>query len=179
MYPTPDRFMQLGKSSVEAALTVANITLQSTGRLLDLNLKTAKEALDESMRGAKALAEARNVQELIELQSTKAQPGIDKALAYSRSVYDVATEAQSELGRLFEAHLAQVNEELAAALDKVAKAAPSGSEPAFAALRSAMAMATSAYDNFTRATRQAAEAAAKNDTQAASQAGAAGRKKTH
>ena len=179
MYPTPDRFMILGKSSIEAALTVANITLQSTGRLLDLNLRTAKEALDESVRSAKTLAEAKNVQELVALQSNAAQPGIDKAVSYSRSVYEVATEAQSELGRLFETQMAQVSEEVASVLDKAAKTAPAGSEPAFAALRSAMAMANNAYDTFTKAARQATDSPVNNVAQAPAEAASTSRKKTH
>ncbi|MGH8636181.1 MAG: phasin family protein [Burkholderiales bacterium] len=179
MEQAPERFMQLGKSSIEAALSVANITLQSTERLIDLNLKTAKEALDESLRNAKALTEAKNVQDVVALQSSAAQPGIDKALAYSRSVYEVATQAQTELNKLVEARLTQVNEELIAALDKAAKAAPAGSEPAFAAFKSAMVMANSAYDTFAKVTRQAADAAVNNGSQVAAQVAKNARKKAY
>jgi phasin family protein len=179
MYQTPDRFMQFGKSSIEAALTVANITLQSTERLLDLQLKTAKEALVDSMRSARALSEAKNVQEMVALQSTAAQPGIDKAIAYSRSLYEVASQAQTELNKLVEAQMAQVNEEFLAALDKAAKAAPAGSEPAFAAFKSAMAMANTAYDTFAKAARQATETAVSNGTNAAAHIARNTKKKAH
>jgi phasin family protein len=177
MYQTPDQFMQIGKSSIEAALTVANITLQSTERLLDLNLKTAKEALVQGIRSARALTEAKNVQEIVELQSTTAQPGLDKAIAYSRGLYEVASQAQSELSKLVETQMAQVNGELIAALDKAAKTAPVGSEPAFAALKSAVAMANSAYDNFTKVARQAADSAVSNGANAAAQLVRGGAKK--
>lgn len=179
MYQTPDRIMQLSKAGFEAALNVANITLQSTERLLDLNLKTAKEALDESLRSAKALTEVRNVQDLVALQSNVAQPNIDKALAYSRELYEVASQAQGEISKLVEAQIAQLNEEMLAALDKAAKAAPAGSEPAFAAFKSALAMANSAYDTFSKVTRQAAEAAVNNGSQVAAQVAKNARKKAH
>jgi phasin family protein len=179
MQQAPERLLQLGTSSIEAALGVANITLQSTERLLDLNLKTAKAALDESLRNAKALTEAKNVQDVVALQSSAAQPGIDKALAYSRSVYEVATQAQTELAKLVEARRMQVNEELIAALDKAAKAAPAGSEPAFAVFKSAMVMANSAYDTFARLARQAADTAVNNGSQAAAQGVKNAGKKAH
>ncbi len=179
MYQTPDRFMQLGKTSLETALSVATITLQSTERLLDLNIKTAKEALDQGMRSAKALSEASNVQEIVTLQSSTAQPGIDKAIAYSRGLYEVATQAQGELNKLVEARMAQVNEELIAALDKAAKAAPAGTEPAIAAFKSAMALANSAYDTFAKAARQAADVAVSNGSAAAAQVAKTAPKKTH
>lgn len=179
MYQSPDRLIQLGKSSMEAALTVATITLQSTERLLDLNLKTAKEALDEGLRNAKALNEVKNVQDLVNLQTTTAQPGIDKALAYSRGLYEVASQAQSELSKLVEARMARVSEELIAAVDTAAKAAPAGTEPAFAAFKSAVAMANSAYDTFTKVARQAADAAVANGSQVAAQVAKNSRRKAH
>src|SRR5690606_4798711 len=120
-----------------------------------------------------------NVQDLVSLQTTVAQPGIDKALAYSRQLYEVASQAQSELNKLVEARMAQVSEELIAAVDSAAKAAPAGSEPAFAAFKSALTMANSAYDTFARVARQAAEAAVANGTQAAAQAARNTRKKAH
>ena len=179
MDQTSDRFMQLGKSSIEAALSLANITLQSTERLLDLNLKTTKEALDESLRNAKALTEAKNVQDFVALQSSSAQPGIDKALAYSRSVYEVATQAQGELHKLVEARISQVNEELISALDKAAQSAPAGSAPAFAAFKSAVVMANNAYDTFSKVARQAADSAVNNGSQVAAQMTKNARKKSH
>ena len=179
MYQAPDRFMQLGKSSIEAALTVATITLQSTEKLVDLNLKTAKDALDESIRGAKALSEAKNVQDIVALQSSAAQPGIDKAIAYSRGVYEVASQAQSEINKLIEARMTLVSEELTAALDKAAKAAPAGSEPAIAVFKSAMAMANTAYDTFSKVARQAADAAVSNGSQVAVQVVKNAGKKAH
>jgi phasin family protein len=179
MYQSPDRFIQLGKSSLEAALAVASITLHSTERLLDLNLKTAREALDQGMRNAKALTEASNVQDVLAMQSNAAQPGIDKAIAYSRGLYEVASQAQTELNKLVEARIAQVNEDLIAALDNVAKVAPAGSEPAIAAFKSAMTMANSAYDTFAKTARQAAETAVNNGSQVAAQVGKTAGKKAH
>jgi phasin family protein len=179
MEQTPDRFIQIGQSSIETALTVANITLQSTERLLDLHMKTAKEALDESMRSAKALSEAKNVQDMVALQSTAAQPGIDKAIAYSRGLYEVASQAQAEINKLVEAQMAQVNDGFIAALDKAAKAAPAGSEPAFAAFKSAMAMANTAYDTFSKAARQAAETAVVNGSATVAHVARSAKKKAH
>ena len=179
MYQTPDRFMEFGKSSIEAALALATITLQSTERLLDLNIRTAKDAIDQGVRNAKALSSAANVQDIVTLQSSAAQPGMDKAIAYSRGLYEVASQAQGELNKLVGARVAQVNEELIAALDKAAKSAPAGSEPAIAVFKSAMVMANSAYDSFAKVARQAADAAVNNGAQVVTQAARTAGKKAH
>ena len=45
-----ESFVQFGQSNFELAFTVADITLQSTERLVDLQMKTAKEALEQGLR---------------------------------------------------------------------------------------------------------------------------------
>jgi phasin family protein len=168
MYQAPEQFMQLGKSSIEAALSVANITLQGAERMVGLQLKTAKEALDESIRNARALSDVRNIQDLIALQSTQAQPGIEKALAYSRSLYEVASETQSQINKLLEARMAKVSGDFVAAVDQAVKNAPAGSESALAAFKSAVAAASTAYETLSKVARDATDAAVSNAaTQAA------------
>ena len=170
MYQSPEQFMQLSKSSIEAALSVANITLQGAERLVGLQLKTAKEALDEGMRSAKAMSDVKSVQELIALQSTTAQPGIEKALAYSRSLYEVASDTQSQISKVLEDRMTKVSGEFVAAMDKAVKTAPAGSETALAAFKSAVAAANTAYETLSKVARDAADVAVSNTTAHATKA---------
>jgi phasin family protein len=179
MYQSPEQFIQLGKSSIEAALSVANITLQGAERLVGLQLKTAKEALDESMRSARALSSVKTVQDLIALQSTTAQPGIEKALAYSRSLYEVASETQVQINKVLEDRMAKVSGELVAAVDKAVKNAPAGSESALAAFKSAVAAANTAYETFSKVARDATDVAVTNAAAHAAKAAAPAKRKTH
>jgi len=167
MYQAPEQFVLLGKSSIEAALTLANITLHSTERLMDIQLKSAKGALDQGIRSAKALSDVKNVQDLIALQSTSTQPSIETALSYSRSLYEVASDAQTRINKVVEARISEISGELITAMDKAVKSAPAGSEPALAAFKSAIATANTAYDRMTRAAYQAGDLAANNATVAA------------
>jgi len=178
MYQSPEQFMQLGKSSVEAALSLATITLQSTERLVGLQMKTAKEALDESIKTAKALTDVKNVQELLSFQSTAAQPSMDKVVAYSRSLYEVAAETQTQISKVFEERMSKVSGELVAAMDKAVKTAPAGSETAIAAFKSAVAAASTAYDTMSKVAREAADMAMNNASAQAAKVAAA-KKKTH
>jgi len=155
MYQAPEQLVQFSKASLEAALSIANITIQSTERLMDLQMKTAKDALDQSMKSAKALTDVKSVQDLVALQSSAAQPNMEKALAYSRSLYEVASDAQVRIGKLVETRMAALGGDLMTAMDKAVKTAPAGSESAFAAFKSAIAAANSAYDTVSRVTREA------------------------
>ena len=102
------------------------------------------------------------MQELVNLQAALAQPLVEKAVAYNRSVYEIASQSQEEFSKMFEAQVAELNKNLAAALDKAAKSAPAGSDVAVAAVKSAIAAANSAYDSVSKAAKQVAEIAEAN-----------------
>ena len=89
--------------------------------------------------------------------ATAAQPALEKAIAYSRSVYEVATQTQGELTKFVETQAVEFNKNLVSGLDKFAKNAPAGSDVAVAAVKSALAAANSAYDSLTRVTKQASD----------------------
>jgi phasin family protein len=157
MYTTPEQMSSANKANVETLLTIANTAFASAERLAALNLNTARVLLEDAVGTAKALMSAKDPQELIAMQSTLAQPSLEKAVAYSRSVYEIATQTQEELGKVFEGQFAELNKNVSTALDKAAKNAPAGSDVAVAAVKSAIAAANSAYDSMTKAAKQVAE----------------------
>ncbi|NMG73734.1 phasin family protein [Aromatoleum diolicum] len=162
MFATPEQFAAASKTNVETLLTLANNAFASAERLAALNLNTARSILEDSMASSKALLGAKDVQELVSLQTSLAQPLVEKAVAYNRSVYEIASQSQEEVSKLLEAQIAELNKTLATALDKAAKSAPAGSDVAVAAVKSAIAAANSAYDSVSKAAKQVAEIAEAN-----------------
>lgn len=162
MFATPEQFAATNKANIETLLTLANSTFASAERFAALNLNTARSILEDSIANAKSLLGAKDVQELLSLQSALAQPLVEKAVAYNRSVYEIASQSQEEVSKLVEAQIAELNKNLAVALDKAAKSAPAGSDVAVAAVKSALAAANSAYDSVSKAAKQVAEIAEAN-----------------
>lgn len=162
MFATPEQLAGANKASVEAMLTLANTAFASAERFAALNLNTARAVLEDSVNNAKALLGAKDLQEAISLQATLAQPSVEKAVSYSRSVYEISAQTQEEFSKLVEAQFAEVNKNVATSLDKAAKSAPAGSDVAVAAVKSAIAAANSAYDTMSKAAKQVAEIAEAN-----------------
>lgn len=162
MYSTPEQFASASKANVETLLTLANTAFASAERLAALNLNTARNLLEDAVSNAKTLMGAKDVQELMNAQASLAQPAVEKAVAYSRSIYEIATQTQEELSKVFEAQLIELNKNVTSVLDKAAKNAPAGSDVAVAAVKSAIAAANSAYDSMTKAAKQVAEIAEAN-----------------
>lgn len=157
MNTLPAQFAEANKASIEAMLTIANTVFASAERLAALNLNTARTILEDSVVNTKALLAAKDIQELASLQATLAKPSLEKSLAYSRSIYEIATQTQSELAKVSEAQIAEMKTTMTNSLDQSFKNAPAGSEVAVAAVKSAIAAANSAYDNMTKAAKQVTE----------------------
>ena len=162
MYVTPEQIQATTKANMEAILSLASSQFGTIEKLANLNATAIKAAFEDSIANTRALAGAKDVQEFVNLQSTFAQPAIEKAIAYSKSVYEVATQTNAEFSKLAEQRVAEWNENFASLLDKAVKNAPAGSDVAVTALKQMIAAANSAYDNLTKVARQATEIAEAN-----------------
>ena len=157
MFATPESLASANKAAVESFLTLANTAFASTERISALNLNVSRSFLEDSVANTKALLGIKDPQQLVALQSTLAQPAVEKLVAYSRSVYEIVSQTQEEISKILEAQFSEVNANFSNVIDKAAKNAPAGSETAVAAFKSAFAAANSAYDNISKASKQVAE----------------------
>jgi len=162
MYVTPEQIQAAQKANVESLLAVASFQFNAMEKLANLNANAVKAAFEDSVSNTRALMGAKDVQEFTSLQSTLAQPTLEKAIAWSKSVYEVATSANAELSKLAEKRTAEWNENFASMLEKATKNAPAGSDVAVAAMKQMMTAANSAYDNLNKVAKQATEMAEAN-----------------
>ena len=162
MYVTPDQVAAVGKANVEAALGLAQSNFAAIEKLSALNFNATKSAFEDSLNHAKALMNAKDVQDFMNVNVAATQPTIEKVIAWQRSVYELASQSQAEYTRYFEAQAQEINKNAATYIEKFAKNAPAGSDVAVAAVKSAMAAANSAYDSLTKAAKQATELAEAN-----------------
>lgn len=162
MYVTPEQIQAAAKANIDAMLSLATSQFAAMEKFANLNANAVKAAFEDTVANARALAGAKDVQELVSLQSTFAQPTIEKAIAYSKSVYEVSTQTNTELTKAAERRVTEWNENFVSMLDKAAKNAPAGSDVAVSAVKQIIAAANSAYDNFNKVAKQATEIAEAN-----------------
>lgn len=170
MYITPEQIAATNKAGVEAILALANSQFSAFEKMSSLSFNAGKSAFEDGINHAKALLNAKDIQEIVNLNAAAAQPAMEKAIAYSRGLYEVATQTQGELTKLAESQASELNKSVAGLLEKVSKNAPAGSDVAVAAVKSALAAANSAYDSFTKVAKQATEIAEANFAAATSAA---------
>jgi len=162
MYVTPEQIQAAQKANVETLLAVVSTQFSAIEKLASLNATAVKTVFEDSVANARALMGVKDVQEYVSLQNSLAQPTLEKAIGWSKGVYELATSTNAEMTKLAEKRSAEWNENFASFLEKASKNAPAGSDVAVAAMKQMLTAANSAYDNLNKVAKQATEIAEAN-----------------
>jgi phasin family protein len=163
MISTPAQLAEIQKSQLDTLFAISHTVFDATEKLVDLNLAATKALLEESAERTQVLMGVKDVQELLSVGSSFAQPDLEKVVSYNRNVYGIASGAGADVSKIFETQIAQGNKQVAEMIELASKNTPTGAaEPAVSILKSAMAAANTAYDTLTKATKQAVDIAESN-----------------
>jgi phasin family protein len=170
MYNPTEQISEFNKANVAQATKFAALSLENAEKLMKFNLGAAKTAFAQSVEGAQAVASVKDVQDLLALRTKIAEVQMQQAVGYSRSLYELATEAQASYSALAEEAFGAYTRGVAAWVDKASKSAPAGSDVAVNAFKSTMAATTAAFDQFQKASKQVVSLADANVRAAAATA---------
>ncbi|MDK2124552.1 phasin family protein [Parachitinimonas caeni] len=147
----------LASENLETVLRFSKITLDSAERLAKLQFEVAKQSIEESTKIAGALASVKDVQDAMALRTKLSESAVETTLGFSRNVYELASQTQSEISKLFEERITEFNKSIVSGMDKVVKSAPAGADVAVAAMKSTVAATAAAVDSMTKAAKQVAD----------------------
>jgi phasin family protein len=143
-------------AAMDAATRLTRISMDSAERTIAVQLEYAKGAIKQATLNAKAVSGAKDVQDLLSLRSRIAENALENLMGYSRSLYDVGAEVQSQLSKLAEDRMSAFQQAVTESVEQAAKAAPAGGDVAVAAMRSSLAATTAAFDSFSKAAKHVA-----------------------
>ena len=149
-----DQFAAANEAAINQFTQFAQMSLANLEKLTQLGLGAARENVEQATAHAQALAQAKDVHEVIALNSAALEPVVKRAYAYSRTAYEAAAETNGEVKRAFEKQTAELNRAAIAALEEAFKYAPTGSESVVENMKTAMAAAQSTYNNLASINRQ-------------------------
>jgi phasin family protein len=159
---TPEQIAAANKAALDNLVTLTQQAFKGIEQLVELNMQAARSSLDDTAEKAKAALGAKDPQEFVSLQASLIQPAQEKAVAYGRQVADIAAATQAEVTKLAEAQVKAAQEQFQSLVDAAAKSAPAGSEQAVAAVKTALANTTAAFDTVQKAAKQAVSVAEAN-----------------
>ena len=162
MFANPAQFAEFQKTQVDTLNAYTHAVFSAAEKIAQLNLASGRAVLRDTAAAVQGLVDAKDPQDLLSRVHGTAQPTLEKAVAYSRDVYGIASATGAELSKIVETQVADGNRKFAEMFDAAAKSAPAGSETAVAWLKNAVATSTAAYDAISKVTKQAVEVAESN-----------------
>ncbi|MDO9571095.1 MAG: TIGR01841 family phasin [Hydrogenophaga sp.] len=159
---TAEQIVAAQKANIETIFGLTQKAFEGVEKLVELNVQATKAALSESANSTQAMLSVKDAQELLTLQASLMQPLAEKAVAYSRHLYDIASGTSAEFGKAAEAQATDAQKKFMSVVDNASKNAPAGSETAVAVMKSAVSAANNAMESVQKAVKQATEMAEAN-----------------
>ena len=167
---TAEQILAAHKANIETLFGLTTKAFESVEKLVELNVTASRAALAEAANHSQAMLSVKDAQELMAMQAGMFQPLAEKAAAYSRNLYDIASGTSAEFNKTMESKAAEAKKSLAEMVETASKNAPAGSEKAVAMMKNAVSAANNAYESVQKAVKQASDAAEANFNAAAASA---------
>ncbi|TCW33854.1 phasin family protein [Gulbenkiania mobilis] len=157
MVNNTEQLNQFSMDLVEGALRFAQLSLDSTERLMRFQFEASKQILEENVAAARQLTQLGLTAEAMEEARKYSTQAMERSLAQSRTLYDIASQVQGDFTRLAEDRVDTLTKSLTNGLDHLSKNAPAGSETAVNVAKSSLATATAAMSSLSKVAKQMAE----------------------
>ena len=149
-----DQFTAANEAAINQFTYFAQLALGNVERFTEIALGASRDTVEQAAAHAQSLAGAKDLHEVIALNSAAVEPALKRAYQYSRTAYETAAETNNEVKRVFEKQTAEFNRAAVAALEEAFKYAPAGSETVVDNVKTAIAAMQSSYNNIASINKQ-------------------------
>jgi len=150
-----EQFSELNRKNMEAAMRLAQLSIENSQRVVALQNELARELFEDGMENARAQAGAKDPQEVLRLRSQYAQHTAQKMMGAAQKIAAIGNEARGEFARLLTEQLASGSHEIADAFQGLFKTLPGQNASVLETMQQAMATANSAFEQMTKASTAA------------------------
>ncbi|NMG44001.1 TIGR01841 family phasin [Aromatoleum toluvorans] len=150
-----EQFNEIQKKNFEAAMRLAQMSIENSQRIMELQVATAKSLFEEGVQNAKALSSAKDPKEVLELRSQYTQSATEKMLACAREMAELASRTQAEVGKLVGEQLSTGSKDVFESMQKMFSGMPITDQNAMSAIQNAMDTTRAAFEQMTRASTEA------------------------
>jgi len=115
----PGQLQATHQANMEALIAAATSQFGAVEKIRGLQAVALKSAFEDTVANVRALTGAKDVRELVSLQGAYAQPAIEKAIAYSKGLYQAASQANAEVTQIGAGRVTELVQGFVSLLDGV------------------------------------------------------------
>ena len=95
-----EQFNELQKKNLEAAMRLAQLSIENSQRIMEIQVTAAKSLFEEGVHNAKAMSTVKDPKDMMNLRANYAQTTTEKMLACAREIAEITATTQAEFGKL-------------------------------------------------------------------------------
>lgn len=142
---------EIHSKNMEAAMRLAQLSIDNSQRIMALQTELAKTLFDESVNNAKALTSVTDPQQAMALRTQYAQDTSQKMMAAAQKIAEIGNDARSEFSRLLTEQLASGSQDLIDSFQSFFKSVPAPNPNVMEVMQQAMSTANSAFEQMVKA----------------------------
>jgi len=146
-----EQFSELHRKNMEAAMRLAQLSIENSQKIMALQSELARELFQSSVENAKAQGTVKAPQEVLTLRTQYAQETAQRMMETAQRIAEVGNEARTEFSRMLTEQLASGSHDLMEAFQSFFKALPGQNANVMENMQQAMATANSAFDQIAKA----------------------------
>lgn len=158
MAARPDHVNEAQKKSLEAAVQLAQLSIENTQRVIEVQVAVAKSLFEDSVNNAKALSGIKDPQEAALIRTRLAQSSAEKVFAGAREIAEIITKAQAQVGKLVGEQVSNSSTEMMEAIQKMFQGMPISDKGTMDAIQNTLNTTRSTVEQLTRASSEAFQA---------------------
>ena len=150
-----EQFTELHRKNMEAAMRMAQMSIENSQRIMALQSELAKEMFQSGVENAKALTTARDPQTALQLRTEYAQETTQRMVAAAQQIAEISNSARAEFARLVTEQLATGSQDMTESLQAFMKNLPGQTPNMMESFQQAIATANQAFEQITKASTAA------------------------
>lgn len=150
-----ENLSELNRRNMEAAMRLAQMSLENSQRVMALQSELAREMFQQGVDNARALTSAKDPQQVMQLRTQYAQETAQQMMAAAQKVAEIGNDARAEFTRMLTEQLASGNQEMVDAFQGFFKVMPAPNANVMEIMQQSMATANSAFEQIAQASAAA------------------------
>ena len=107
-----ENFSELNRKNMEAAMRLAQMSIENSQRVMALQSELARELFQQGVENARAQTTAKDPQEVLQLRNQYAQDTAQKMMVTAQRVAEIGNDARTEFSRMLTEQLASGSQDM-------------------------------------------------------------------
>lgn len=150
-----EQFSELQRKNMEAAMRMAQLSMDNSRRIMALQTELAKEMFQSGVENAKAQTSAHDPQAMMQLRTKYAQETTQRMVEAAQQIAEISNAARAEFSRLVTEQLASGSQDMNESMQTFMKNLPGQTPNMMESFQQAIASANAAFEQISKASTAA------------------------